>query len=106
MFFKPSELYIEFVKWCKERPKRCPLRHLRKGIDVLREALPAVAKLAVWSWNKSMSIVDVAGEQHARMDSNPIRTHLLAIVVDGVEVGDFVRSENVVALLGYFRLKR
>ena len=51
MLFEPTDVNIEFVKRGQELAKRAILSELCKGIDILREALSAVAALSVGAWN-------------------------------------------------------
>ena len=91
---------IQFMKVLKERSERCSLGHLSKCIHILREALATIAELAIRTRDIGVGVVDVAGEEHAGVYLAPVATHLLAVLAAGVEVGDFVGSEDVVHVLG------
>lgn len=107
--------------------------HLREGVDIFREALArrlaapsgvrcangfppkthprflqriSVATFAVGAGDVGVGVVDVAGEEAARVDFRPIRTHLLAVLLHRVEVSHFIRTEYIVGILRDFRLKR
>ena len=80
--------------------------HLREGVDVLREALAAVATFAVGAGDVGVGVVDVAGEEAASVDFRPIRAHLLAVLLHRVEVSHLIRAEYIVGILRDFRLKR
>ena len=106
MFLEPSEVDIEFVERREERAEGGTGGHLREGVDIFREALATVATLAVRPRNVGVRVVDVAGEEAARVDLRPIRTHLLAVLLHRVEVSHFIRTEYIVGILRDFRLKR
>ena len=57
MLLKSSEPDIQLVQRGEESAKRRSLSHLREGVDILREALAAVAELAVRARDESMRIV-------------------------------------------------
>lgn len=80
--------------------------HLREGVDVLREALAAVSEFAVWTRHIGMGVVDVAREEATRMDFRPVGAHLLAVLLDRVEVSDLVGTEDVVRVFRDFGLER
>ena len=80
-------------------------RQLREGVHVLREALAAVAALAVGTGNVGVRVVDVARKEATRMHLRPVRAHLLAVLLHGVEVRHLVRAEDVVRILRDLRLK-
>ena len=80
--------------------------HLRKGVDVLREALAAVAEFAVRAGHVGMGVVDVAREEAASVDLCPVGPHFLAILLDRVEVGDLVGAKDIVRVLREFGLER
>ena len=106
MLFEPTEVNIEFVKRGQELAKRAILSELCKGIDILREALAAVAALSVGAWNVGVGVVDVTGEEAAGVNLRPIRSHFLAVLAHGVEIGDLVRAEDIMRILRDFRFKR
>ena len=94
------------MKRGEEPAERSPLRQLREGIDVLREALAAIAELAVRPRHVGVHAVDVARKQAARMDVLEIGALLLAVVVNGVPVRHLVRAEDIVRILRDLRLQR
>ena len=104
--FGAAKMDVEFVERGEERAERRALGHFRKGIDVLREALAAVTELAVRAGYVSVHVVDVAREEHARVDLRPVATHLLDVLLRRVEVRDFVRAEDVVDVLRELGLQR
>ena len=62
MLFHPPEVDIQLMERREECAHRRPLRHLSKRVHILREALAAVAELAVGPWDVSVRIIDVARE--------------------------------------------
>ena len=96
VLFGAAEVDVEVVERREQRAERGAPRHLRKGVDVLRKALAAVAELAVGTRHVGVHVVDVAREQHARVDLRPAAAHLLDILLRRVEVRDLVRAEHVV----------
>lgn len=99
------EMDVEFVERGEQGAERRARRQLREGVHVLREALAAVAALAVRTRNVGVRVVDVARQQAARVDLRPVRAHLLAVLLHGVEVRHLVRAEDVVRILRDLRLK-
>lgn len=106
MLFESAEVDVEFVERREERAERRALRHLREGVDVLRETLAAVAALAVGAGHVGVHVVDVAREQHARVDLRPVAAHLLDVLLRRVEVRDLVGAEHVVDVLRELGLER
>ena len=106
MFFDAPEVDVEVVEWGEERAERGTLRHLREGVDILWEALAAVAALTVGSGHVGMHVVNVARKQHARVDLRPVAAHLLDILLRRVEVCDLVRAEHIVDVLRELGLER
>ena len=106
MLFHSPEMDIQFVQVLQQGAEGCTFGHLGEGIDILGEALAAIAELAVGAGDVGVRVVDVAGEEDAGMDLAPIGTHLLAIFAAGVEVGHLVGAEHVVHVLGQFGLQR
>ena len=49
MFLDAAEVDIELVEGCEEGAEGCALSHLGEGVDILGEALAAVAELAIRS---------------------------------------------------------
>lgn len=105
MLLKAPEMDVEFVERGEQGAERRARRQLREGVHVLREALAAVAALAVRTGDVGVRVVDVARQQAARVDLRPIGTHLFAILLHRVEVGHLVRAEDVVRILRDLRLK-
>lgn len=105
MLLKAPEMDVEFVERGEQGAERRARRQLREGVHVLREALAAVAALAVRPRNVGVRVVDVARQQAARVDLRPVRAHLLAVLLHGVEVRHLVRAEDVVRILRDLRLK-
>ena len=106
MLFKSTEVNVEFVERSTEFAEGAVLGELREGIDVFREALAAIAELAIRTGDVGVSVVDVAGEEAARVDLRPIRAHLFAVLANGIEVRHLVRAEDVVRVLRDLSLKR
>ena len=94
------------MEGCEERAEGGAGGHLRKGVDVLREALAAVAEFTVRTGHVGVGVVDVAREEAACVDLCPVGPHLLAVLLDGVEVGDLVGTEDIVGVFGEFGLER
>ena len=105
MLLKAPEMDVEFVERGEQGAERRARRQLREGVHVLREALAAVTALAVRPRNVGVRVVDVARQQAARVDLRPVRAHLLAVLLHGVEVRHLVRAEDVVRILCDLRLK-
>ena len=105
MFFDATEMHVELVEVLKEGAQGGALGHLGKSIDVLGEALAAVAQLAVGAGHVGVGVVDVARKQYARVHLAPVGTHLLAVFAAGVEVGDLVGAKHVVHILGELGLE-
>ena len=80
--------------------------HLRKGVDVLREALAAITELAIGAGDVGVRVVDVARKQHAGVDLRPVAAHLLDVFLRRIEVGDLVGAEHVVDVLRELGLER
>jgi len=106
MLLETAEVDVEIVERGKEGAEGGALGHLRKGVDVLRETLAAVAELAVGAGHVCVHVVDVAREQHARVDLRPVAAHLLDVFLRRVEVGDLVGAEHVVDVLRELGLER
>ena len=106
MFLESAEVDVKLVEWCEEGAEGCASCHLSKGIDILGEALAAVAELTVGTGDVGVGVVDIARQQHAGMHLAPVTTHLLAILTTGIEVGDFVGTEDVMHVLGELGLQR
>jgi len=106
MFFHATEVDVELVEVLQEGAEGGALGHLGKGVDILREALAAIAVLAIGSRDIGMGVVDVARKKHSSVHLTPVGSHLLAVFAAGVEVGDLVGSEDVVHVLGELGLKR
>ena len=100
MLLKSTEVNIQFMQRFKQLAERGACGHLGEGIDILWEALAAIAELAIRTWDVGVGVVDVAREEHAGVYLAPIASHLLAVLTAGVEVGDLVGSEDVVHVLG------
>ena len=106
VFLKSTEVDVELVEGCQEGAEGCACGHLGKGIDILGEALATIAKLAVGTGDIGMGVVDVAGEEHAGMYLAPVAAHLLTVLAAGVEIGDFIGTEDIVHILGQLGLQR
>ena len=100
MLFKSTEMNIKLMQVLKKSAERSACGHLCECIHILREALATIAELAIRTRDVGVGVVDVAGEEHAGVYLAPVATHLLAVLAAGVEVGDFVGSEDVVHVLG------
>ena len=105
MFFCSAEMDVEFMEMLEEGAERCTFSHFGKGIDIFREALASVAALAVRARHVGVRVVDVAREQNTRMHLAPVGSHLFAVLAAGVEIGDFVRAEHIVHVLGQLGLQ-
>ena len=106
MFLESAEVDVKLVEGCQEGAEGCACCHLSKGVDILGEALAAVAELAVWTGDVGVGVVDVAGEEHTGVNLAPVAAHLLTVLAAGIEVGDFVGTEDVVHVLGELSLQR
>ena len=106
MFFGATEVDVEFVEVFQERAERCSFGHLGEGIDVFRETFASVAEFAVRSGYVCVCIVDVTGEENTCVHLTPVHAHLLAILAAGIEIGDFIRAEDIVHVFGKFCLQR
>lgn len=76
-----------------------------EGIDVLGEALAAVAVFAVGTGHLGVHLVDISREKDSSMDGLVIATVAAAVVGDGIEVGHLERAKDVVGILRDFGLK-
>ena len=65
MLLESTEVNIEFMEWFEQFAKGCAFGHHGEGIDILREALATIAKLAVRTRDIGVGVVDVAREEHA-----------------------------------------
>ena len=99
MLFEAAEVDVELVERREECTEGGTLRHLCEGVDVLREAFAAVAALPVGAGHVGVRVVDVAREQHARVDLRPVAAHFLHVLLRRVEVRDLVGAEHVVDVL-------
>lgn len=105
MLFKSTEVDIEVVERGEEFAEGTVFSELREGVDIFRETLAAVAAFAVGTGDVGVGVVDVTGEKAARVNLRPVRAHLLAVLLHGVEVRHLVRAEDVVRILRDLRLK-
>ena len=106
MFLKTTEVDVELVERCQKGAEGCTLGHLSKSVDILGEALATITELAVGTGDIGVGVVDVAGEEHTGVDLAPVATHLLAVLTAGVEIGDLIRTEHIMHILGQLGLKR
>ena len=106
VFLKSAEMNIEFVEVFKECTERSACCHLSEGVDILGEALAAIAELAIGSRNIGVGVIDVAREEDTCVHLAPVGSHLLTILTAGVEVGHLVGSEDVVHVLGELGFER
>ena len=60
MLLKSSEMNIELMERLKESAERSALGHHSEGVDILREALAAIAELAIRARHIGVGVVDVA----------------------------------------------
>ena len=65
VFFEIAEVDVESVQWGEKRAERRALSHLSEGVDILREALAAVAAIAIRPRHVGVHVVDVVREQDA-----------------------------------------
>ena len=105
MLFKSAEMNVELMERLKESAERSALGHHSEGVDILREALASIAKLAIRTRDIGVGVIDVTREEHAGVYLTPVASHLLAVFTAGIEVGYLVGSEDVVHVLGEFGLK-
>lgn len=89
----------------KQLAERSACGHHGEGVDILREALAAIAELAIRTRNIGVGVVDVARKEHAGVYLTPVASHLLAVLTAGIEVGYLVGTEDVVHVLGEFGFK-
>ena len=106
MLFYATEMDIQFMEVLQECSKRCTLSHLSKGIDILGEALAAIAELTIGTGDIGVGVVDIAGQEHAGMDLAPVTAHLLAVLAAGIEIGDLIGAEDIVHILGQLCFQR
>ena len=59
MLLKSTEMYIELMQRFKQLAERGACGHLGEGVDILREALAAIAELAIRTRDVGMGVVDV-----------------------------------------------
>ena len=59
MFLEAPEMNVQFMEVLQKGSERCTGGHLRKGIDILREALTAITKLTIRTRDIGMSVVDI-----------------------------------------------
>ena len=100
MLLKASEMNVKFVQVFQKDSKGRAFGHLGKGVDILGEALATVAELAVGARDIGVGVVDVAGEEDARMHLAPVGSHLLAVLTAGIEVGNLISAKDIVHILG------
>lgn len=60
MLLNTTEVNIELMEVRKECAEWCAFCHLSKGVDILWEALATITKLAVWSRDVGVGVVDIA----------------------------------------------
>ena len=102
MFLKSAEVNIELMQMLKESSERSASGHLGEGVDILREALATIAKLAIGTWNLCMRVVDVAGEEHAGVYLAPVASHLLTIFTTCIEISYLVSTKHIMHVLCEF----
>ena len=105
MLFKSTEVDVELVERGEELAEGGVFGEFREGVHVLREALAAIAELAIWTWDIGVGVVDVAGEEAAGVDLCPVCPHLLAVLADSIKVGDLVGAEDIVRILRDLRFE-
>ena len=106
MLLDSTEVDVQLVEVFEEGAEWRSFGHLGEGVDILGEALAAVAIFAVGTGNIGVRVVDVARKKDAGMHLAPVGSHLLAVLSASIEVGDLVGSEDVVHVLGEFGLQR
>ena len=99
MLLKATEMNIELMEVLQKSPKRSTLCHLGEGVDILGEALAAIAVLAIGAGDVGVGVVDIAGQEHTCVDLAPVAAHLLAVLATGIEIGDLIGAEDVVHIL-------
>ena len=97
---------VELVERGEELAEGGTFGELGEGVDVLREALSSVAELAVGTGDIGVGVVDVAGEEAARVDLRPVGAHLLAVFADSIEIGHLVGAKDIVRILRDLGLER
>ena len=60
MLLESTEVDVELVQRLKHLAKRSACGHHGEGVDILREALAAIAELAIRARNIGVGVVDVA----------------------------------------------
>lgn len=53
-----------------------------------------------------MGVVDVTGEKDSGVHLAPVCAHLFTVLTAGIEIGNFISSEDVVHVLGELSLQR
>lgn len=99
MLFKPAEPDIELVERGDEFAKGKILGEGGEGVDVLGEALAAVAVFAVGTGHLGVHLVDVTRKEDTGMDGLVVAAVSAAVVGHGIEVGHLERAEDVVGIL-------
>ena len=60
MLLESTEVYVELVQRLKQLAERSACGHHGEGVDILREALAAIAELAIRTGDVGVGVVDVA----------------------------------------------
>lgn len=100
-----TKVYVKLVERGKEDAEGGALGHLSEGVNILREALTAVTKLSIRSWDVGVGVIDVTREKATRVNCAPVSSHLLAILTASIKIGHLIGSEHVVHILGKLSLK-
>ena len=106
MLLHPAEMDIELVEVLQEDAEGGAFGYLGEGVDILGEALAAVAVFAVGAGHVGVRVVDVARKEDAGVYLAPVGPHLFAEFTAGVEVGDLVGAEHIVHILGELGFQR
>ena len=106
MLLDTTEVNVEFVEMLQEGAKRGAFGHLCESVDIFRETFATITVLTIGTRNVRVGIVDVTGEENTGVNLSPICSHLLAILFARIEIGYFVRTEDVVHILGELCFKR
>ena len=106
MLLESTEVNVELVQRLKQLAERSALGHHSEGVDILREALASIAKLAIRTRDIGVGVIDVTREEHAGVYCTPICTHLLAIFTTSIEIGYLVCTKHIMHILSEFGLQR
>ena len=95
---------IQFMKMFKKYTEGSSFCHLCECIHILREALSAITKFTIGTWNVSVCVVNISREQHTCMYFTPIAAHFLAVLTTSIEISYFVSTKYIMHILSKFCL--